>query len=79
MQPPYSLLLFEDGKGLIDFIYGAYLVQRKPHYPCLFSQSLENGLTNPPDCIGNELKSPCFVEALGSLDQSKIPFINKIW
>src|SRR5215204_2756600 len=51
---------------------------RKMNKISLFCYCLYNSLTYPPHSIRNKFKAFGFVEALGSLNQTNIAFINKI-
>ena len=70
--------LFKFVKCLVDFINGTYFIEGKPDDPCLFGQGLENGLPDPPNGIGNKLKSTGFIKTLGGLYQAKVSFIDQI-
>src|SRR5690554_7036118 len=72
------MLLLKLGVGLVDFIEGAYLVQRQTDNSRLFGQGLQYGLTNPPNRIGNELETTCFIELFGGFNQTQVAFVDEV-
>ena len=63
---------------VIYLVERTHLVQRQAHDTALLGNSLQNGLTNPPHSIADELKAARLVELLSSLNQSNVSFVNQV-
>ena len=48
------------------------------HGPTLIGQGLQDGLANPPNSIGNELKAFGFIVAVNRLEQAQIALVNQV-
>ena len=72
------VLLLELREGFVDLVKGTDLVQRKTDDTALLGQGLENGLTDPPNRVGNEFKAAGLIELLGGLDQAEVAFVDQI-
>jgi len=44
----------------------------------LLGQGLKDGLTNPPNRVGDKFEAPRFVKALGGFDQAEVAFIDEV-
>lgn len=71
-------LLLKSMECFVHLVYAANLVEGKPDYPRLFCQCLEDGLPDPPHCIGDEFESSRLVESHCCLYESEIPFVDEI-
>ena len=54
------------------------LVERQADDAGLLGERLEDGLADPPHCIGYELESAGLVKLLGGLYQAEIAFVDKV-
>lgn len=63
---------------LLEFIEGAELVGGQTDDAGVLGDGLENGLTNPPHSVGDELEAAGFVEALGGLDEADVTLVNQV-
>lgn len=72
------IALLELAELFADFIERTDAIEREPHYPRLLSKCLQDALPNPPDCVGNELEPPRFIETFGGFDKPKVPFVDQI-
>ena len=70
------VLLLERRIGLVDLVYGSDLVEWKTHNTTLLSQGLKNRLANPPNRIGDKLKSARFVKPLCRLNQAEVALVD---
>ena len=71
----FLLKLLDD---LFHTAYSTYLIQRQTYNTALLSQSLENGLSNPPNGITNKLESASFIKLLGCLNEAYVTFGDQI-
>src|SRR6188472_22079 len=70
--------LYERYKSFIQAVVGSGFIMRHSHNTGIFDDRLQDTLTDPPNCIRNELKPLGFIEAPGSLHQADISFIDKV-
>jgi hypothetical protein len=55
-----------------------YFIEWEPYYPRLFSNRLQDALSDPPDSVGDEFESSSFIKSLCGLEEPEISFINQI-
>jgi len=72
------ILLLELREGLGDLVQRTDLVEGKAYDTSLLSQSLEDRLTDPPYCVGDELESAGLVEFLGGFDQPQVALVDEV-
>ncbi len=72
------MLLLEGHVCLICLVVSANLVLRETNETTLFSQSLEDGLTDPPNSVRDEFEAFGFIETLCRLDQTKVTLVDQI-
>ena len=64
-----------DADNLVD---GFYHVYGDTDGTSLVCDSAGDGLTDPPSCVGGELKALVVVKLFNGLDQTQIAFLNQI-
>ena len=72
------VFLLESGVGFVDFVEGAYLVEGEADDAGLLGEGLEDGLTDPPDGVGDEFEAAGFVEFLGGLDEAEVALVDEV-
>ena len=72
------VFLFQLRKRLGNFVKRTNTIQGQANNTGVLGQGRKNGLTNPPYCVGNKLKTAGFVKALGGLDETKISLVDQI-
>ena len=72
------ILLLELREGLGDLVQRTDLVEGKAYDTSLLSQSLEDRLTDPPYCVGDELEASGLIELLSSLDQAQVALVDQV-
>ena len=72
------MILLETGESLGNLIQRTNLIQRQTHNAALFRQSLKNGLTNPPDSVGNKLEASGLVKFSRSFNKTEIALVYEI-
>ena len=65
-------------QGSLEAIHQGKLVRRNANRTHLFKQRLLDGLTNPPHSIADELDILVHIKTLGSLEKTKVAFVNQI-
>src|SRR5690554_961344 len=71
--------LLEVNSSFFNLIDIANFVQRKSNNTRLLCNRLQNGLANPPYCIGNKFKTTGFIKAFCCFYKTHITFVNKVW
>ena len=71
-----SPFLFQATRQPFDLNNAVHPTGGQSHGPALIGQGLQDGLPNPPNGIGNELKTFGFIVAVYRLDQTHIAFVN---
>ena len=71
----FLLKLLDD---LFHTAYRTYLIQRQTYNTALLSQSLENGLSDPPNGITDKLESSRLIKLFCCLNEADVAFGNQI-
>ena len=71
-------LLEQRGRTLADAVQRPGAVQGHAHDAALLGERLEDGLTDPPDRVGDELDALGFVELVGRADQAEVALVDEI-
>ena len=71
-------LLFQAADFFFEFIEGSQLVGGETHDARVLGDGLKDGLAYPPNGVGDEFESACFVETLGGLNQTHVAFVDEV-
>src|SRR5690606_8980567 len=72
------VLLFKRDIRLIYLTISTDLVLRKAHETTLLCKRLKDGLTDPPNRVGNKFNTLGFIKALGCFNQTQVAFVNQV-
>jgi hypothetical protein len=64
--------------ALAQLVEDVRLVHRQAHDVALLDDRLHDGLTDPPDRVGDELEALLLVEAVGGLDQTEVALVDEV-
>jgi hypothetical protein len=71
--------LLQQRRGALAYpVQGSGAVERDPHDPALLGQRLEDGLSNPPDGVGDELDALGLVELVGRADEAEVALVDQV-
>ena len=73
-----AILMEELAGDLLDLVDGLYHMHRNANGASLVRNGAGDGLTNPPGCIGGELKAFGMVKLLNRLDQAEVALLNEV-
>src|SRR5437868_685745 len=71
-------LLEKRARALSDSVKRARTIQWNANDSRLFRERLEDALTDPPDCVRDELDALRLVELVRCADESEVAFVDQI-
>ncbi len=64
---------------IVNLMQASHLFNRQPHCAALGGEGVHDGLTDPPDGIGDKFNPPFRVETLGGLNQADITLVDDVY